>query len=136
WKQNQDYWLPNHNELLNDKELIDKEYKAKISSKEKEIESNLKKYSFLHDILSESGDELVKALEKYLKWLGFENVINVDEQNTENTVLEEDIQIELENGLLIIECKGIGGTSTDSDCSQISKIKHRRCKERNSFDVY
>ena len=136
WKQNQDYWLPNHNELLNDKELIEKEYKAKINSKEKEIESNLRKYSFLHDILSESGDELVKALEKYLKWLGFENVINVDEQNTENTVLEEDIQIELENGLLIIECKGIGGTSTDSDCSQISKIKYRRCKERNSFDVY
>ena len=28
-----------------------------------------------------------------------------------------------------------GGTSKDSDCSQISKIKHRRCKERNKFDV-
>ncbi len=38
--------------------------------------------------------------------------------------------------MLIIECKGIGGTSTDSDCSQISKIKHRRCKERNKFDVF
>ncbi|MFA5428025.1 MAG: hypothetical protein WC279_07435 [Sulfurimonas sp.] len=24
----------------------------------------------------------------------------------------------------------------DSECSQISKIKHRRCKERNSFDVF
>ncbi|MGV1021028.1 hypothetical protein ACTS9V_15565 [Empedobacter falsenii] len=136
WKQNYDYWLPNHNQLLNERELIKNEYKAKISAKNKEIKSNTKKYSFLHDILSESGDELVKALEKYLKWLGFENIINVDEQKTENTVLEEDIQIELDNGLLIIECKGIGGTSTDSDCSQISKIKHRRCKERNSFDVY
>ncbi len=136
WKQNREYWLPNHNQILNEKELLVKEYEAKITSINKEIESNLKKYSFLHDILSESGDELAKALVKYLKWIGFENVINVDEQKNEINILEEDIQIELDNGLLIIECKGIGGTSTDSDCSQISKIKHRRCKERNSFDVY
>ena len=50
--------------------------------------------------------------------------------------LEEDIQVELPDGLLIIECKGIGGTSTNSDCSQISKVKHRRRKERDKFDVY
>ncbi len=39
-------------------------------------------------------------------------------------------------GLLIIEVKGLNGTSKDSECSQISKIRHRRCKERNRFDVY
>ncbi|MGD0710680.1 MAG: hypothetical protein ABR968_05810, partial [Bacteroidales bacterium] len=47
-----------------------------------------------------------------------------------------DIQVELDKGILVIETKGIGGTSTDSDCSQISKIKHRRCKDRNAFDVW
>jgi len=38
--------------------------------------------------------------------------------------------------LLVIEVKGIGGTSTDSECSQISKIKYRRSKERGAFDVF
>ena len=135
WKKSPEYWLPNHNKLLNDKKLIELEYNTKITAKEKEIELNWNKYSFLQDILTETGDKLVNALEIYLKWLGFEKVIKVDEQNT-GSVLEEDIQIEIDNGLLIIECKGIGGTSTDSDCNQISKIKHRRCKERKCFDVY
>ena len=48
---------------------------------------------------------------------------------------EEDIQIEMEAGLIIIEAKGIGGTSRDDECSQISKIRSRRCEERNKFDV-
>ena len=42
----------------------------------------------------------------------------------------------MENGVLIIEVKGIGGTSKDNECSQISKIKLRRSKERGNFDVY
>ena len=90
----------------------------------------------MHEILTKTGDDLTNALVEYLKWLGFKNTINFDEQEAETKILEEDIQIELDSGLVIIECKGIGGTSTDSDCSQISKIKHRRCRERNSFDVF
>jgi hypothetical protein len=48
---------------------------------------------------------------------------------------EEDLQVEIEKGLLVIEVKGVGGTSTDKDCSQISKIRFRRAEQRNSFDV-
>lgn len=36
---------------------------------------------------------------------------------------------------MIIEVKGIGGTSKDKECAQISKIKHRRMEERQAFDV-
>jgi hypothetical protein len=136
WTDNKDYWLPNHKKLLNEKKSIEVEYEKKIEVKENEISKNQENYSFLHEILTETGDDLTNSLIKYLKWIGFKNIINFDEQETETKVLEEDIQIELDNGLLIIECKGIGGTSMDSDCSQISKIKHRRCRERNSFDVF
>lgn len=136
WKENKDYWLPNHKNLLDEKKSIKVEYDKKLESKDDEIFRNGKKYSFLHEILTETGDKLANSLIEYLKWLGFKNIIYVDEQETDTKVLEEDIQIELDEGLLIIECKGIGGTSTDSDCSQISKIKHRRCKERNRFDVF
>ena len=127
--------MPNQKKLIEEKNNIQAEYEIKLKSKEDEISSNYEHYSFLHELLTETGDELVDALFKYLKWLGFKKVIKMDEENS-TSILEEDIQIELENGLLVIECKGIGGTSTDSDCSQIEKIKHRRSKERKKFDVY
>lgn len=136
WKNEKYYWLPNHEVLLKQKEDLISEYEQKIGHKINEINNNLKEYDFLHKILTETGDELVASIIEFLKWLGFENIVDMDETKIEDVVLEEDIQIKLENGLLIIECKGIGGTSKDSECSQISKIKHRRCKERQAFDVF
>lgn len=136
WKENEEYWLPNQRNLLAEKKRIEDEFDEKLRLIRQEIDQNKIKYAFLHNIITETGDKLVDELITYFKWLGFKNVIKVDEKSEDSKVLEEDIQIELENGLLIIECKGIGGTSTDSDCNQISKIKHRRCKERNKFDVY
>ena len=51
-------------------------------------------------------------------------------------LLEEDLQVETEEGLLVIEIKGIGGTSTDGECSQIEKIKNRRMKREEYSDVF
>lgn len=136
WRNEKDYWLPNHKSLLEEKENLISEYKQKIESKTNEIVNNLKKYDFLHKILTETGDTLVISLIEFLKWLEFDNIVNMDETKKEDSVLEEDIQIKLNNGLLVIECKGIGGTSKDSECSQISKIKFRRCEERKTFDVF
>lgn len=136
WKIESEYWLPNHSQLLKEKNDIEKEFQKQNAEVENKIDENLNKFSFLHEIISETGDNLTNALVKYFKWLEFKNVEKYDEKNKTTGVLEEDIQIKLDDELLIIECKGIGGTSTDADCSQISKIKHRRCKERGKFDVY
>jgi len=136
WKNDDNYWLPQHKILLTEKELLETGYKQKITEKHQEIEDNKQKYSFLHDMLTESGDKLVKAIIIFLNWLEFDNVRDVDAGKNEDAILEEDIQIELDDGLLVIECKGIGGTSKDSECSQVYKIKNRRCKERGKFDVY
>jgi len=135
WTDKKEYWLPSHGDLLGEKRQIEENYRKEIVRKETEISRNKEKYAFLHEILTSSGDKLTNSLVHYFKWLGFEKVTNYDKEK-ENEPLEEDIQVELDDGLLIIECKGIGGTSTDSDCSQISKIKHRRCQQRNRFDVY
>jgi hypothetical protein len=136
WKEKKEYWLPNHEKLIDEKEQVVFEYDKKLKIKDDQIAENKKEFLFLHELISESGDNLVNATIKFLKWLGFKNAINADNLKEEGQVLEEDIQVEFEEGLIIIECKGIAGTSTDSDCSQISKIKHRRCKERNCFDVF
>lgn len=135
WKKEQDYWLPNYSDLLKEKDVIEEEFKKKNEELEKKISDNENKFSFLHEIISETGDNLTNALVKYFKWLEFKNVEKYDKRNESTGALEEDIQVKMDDGLLIIECKGIGGTSTDADCSQISKIKHRRSKERGKFDV-
>lgn len=133
WKESQEYFLPNHSTLLDEKYQIEQDFNKKNSEIENKIAENINKFKFLHDLITETGDPLVHAVHRLLKWLEFDNVLIKDEHST--SILEEDIQVEHENGLLIIETKGIGGTSTDSDCSQIAKIKLRRCKERNAFDV-
>jgi hypothetical protein len=134
WLKSRKYILPNQASLLEKKAKLEDEYKVALTEIESEVERNRSKYQFLHDLITEAGDLLVKSVECFLAWIGFENIINMDETNPE--IREEDLQIPLENGLLVVEIKGIGGTSKDSECSQISKIKHRRARERNRFDVF
>lgn len=135
WKNKKQYYLPEQQNLENKKQDIIEKYQEDIENIDKTIKDNNKKYEFLHNILTETGDKLVKNVIEYLKWLGFDNAIEKDKSATDG-LLEEDIQIDLgEKGLLIIEVKGLNGTSKDSECSQISKIRHRRCKERNKLDV-
>jgi hypothetical protein len=136
WIKNKEYYLPDYENILKEKEGNKKRYEEIEKQLEEQIIVNQQQYNFLHKILTETGTELVNAIITYLTWLGFDNPISKDETN-ENGLLEEDIQVNLgENGLLIIEVKGIGGTSKDSECSQIHKIKFRRCEERGKFDVH
>jgi hypothetical protein len=134
WLNDEEYLLPNEAKLLTEKRLLEQEYSERIETKEREIEDNYQQYKFLHDLLTETGAKLVKAVEQFFHWLGFDNVVNCDEAYPGRN--EEDLRVSLDNGLLVVEVKGIGGTSKDEDCSQISKIRYRRVKERDSLDVF
>ena len=134
WLKDQTYRLPNEPELLQVKDQLQEEYDKKLKAVNDKIEANRKEHQFLHDLLTESGQGLVKTVEKYLTWMGFDNVVNVDE--TSPTLQEEDLRVKTESGLLVVEVKGIAGTSTDAECAQVSKIKYRRSEERGSFDVF
>ena len=35
------------------------------------------KYNFLYEMLTESGEVLVKKVKQFLEWLGFENVVSI-----------------------------------------------------------
>ena len=126
--------MPNESDLIEEKSRLESEYVKKREDIEVRIDANRQEYGFLHDLLTQSGDLLVKTIEKYLNWIGFNSVTNMDETNP--ALKEEDLRVESEKGLLVIEIKGIGGTSTDSECSQVSKFKYRRSKEREAFNVF
>lgn len=134
WLDDGDYPLPGEKKLLHDRAQLEDKYNKDIAENEKKLASLKVRYKFLSDLISETGDTLVSAVETYLKWLGFESVVNLDDTNPD--ILEEDIQVDCEDRFLVIEIKGIGGTSSDKDCSQISKIKYRRAEERGKFDVF
>lgn len=84
---------------------------------------------FLKNLLKETDDQLVYAVEWFLKYIGFENIERPDENIKEGDVFEEDLRINDENETYLIEIKGIGGTSTDAQCSQISKVVNRKRKQ-------
>ena len=134
WLDNGEYLLPEESKLLLQKTEIEETYVKDINNIDASIAQLRIKYGFLNDLVSESGDKLVTAVEYYMKWLGFESVINLDDTNPD--VLEEDLQIDCGDRFLVVEIKGLGGTSTDKDCNQISKIRFRRAEQRGKFDVF
>lgn len=137
WKNTSIYFLPNQQELLDKEKQLTKKYQEDLSEIELQKKANSKQYTFLHSLLTDTGDNLVKAVIDFLQWLGFSNIVDADTTKKEEDIFEEDIQVDLgDAGLFIIEVKGINGTSTDAQCSQIHKIKFRRCEERGAFDVY
>ena len=138
WKKDVAYFLPNHLDFLNKKIALQAEYDKSLEGVAEEINKNNDTFSFLTDMLTESGDELVQAVIKFFKWLEFPNVLDAD-KHKEGEENEEDIVINLDKSKLLIECKGIGGTSKDSECSQIDKIVLRRIREtdpKNIFGLY
>lgn len=134
WLDNGDYLLPGEAELIAERTEIENQYSMAVINNENAILELKEEFKFLRDLISESGDKLVSAVEHYFKWLDFPSVINFDDTNPE--ILEEDIQVDCGERFLVVEIKGIGGTSTDKDCSQISKIRYRRAEQRGKFDVY
>lgn len=137
WQTKKEYELPEIVHLCQEKEEARQIYENTVEQKDKSIAEIRKKYNFLYEMLTESGEVLVKKVKQFLEWLGFENVVSMDETVKEGEDFQEDLQIHLaENELLIIEVKGLYGTSKDNECSQISKIELRRIHERKDSNVH
>lgn len=127
WSKEQEFLSKEVIEIENRKIEIQKEYEEKLKRLDESREIIQQEYCFFTELLTETGDKLVDAVVKYFKWLGFDNVEKMDGKEVNN---REDIQIITDDIVYIIEVKGLGGTSTDSECAQISK--HRRRREREN----
>lgn len=135
WINKDIYAHPEVRKIDKEIETLENEYLVHKELLEHQKEEISHSYDFLQKLITETGDDLVQAMIVYLRWLGFENV--VDKDTTAESVLEEDIQVDLgDNRLLIIEVKGIYGTSQDSECSQIDKIRYRRLKQNRDCEIY
>lgn len=130
WLTNKSYVLPEIVQLNREKEDALKQYEDIVKQKDKSIEEIKSKHVFLYSMLTETGECLVSNVKIFLEWLGFKNVKSMDASVKEGEDFEEDLQVLLDNNeLLIIEVKGLHGTSKDNECAQISKIENRRVHE-------
>ncbi|MEQ9917763.1 hypothetical protein ABRQ01_13940 [Pectobacterium aroidearum] len=110
--------LKRHEETI---ALLKQEYES-IHNKDENVK--------LRNILKETGDELVYSVKWFLEYIGFTDIVNPDEkvkqEDTTQKLFEEDLNFEYDGLHFLMEVKGIGGTSKDSECSQVSKIELRR----------
>ncbi|MBZ6397555.1 MULTISPECIES: hypothetical protein [Pantoea] len=109
-----------------------KSHEEKLASLKEEYESvhNKEENVKLRNILKETDDELVFSVAWFFDYLGFQNIETPDDEVVvdEGDVFEEDLRVITDEMTLLFEVKGIGGTSTDANCAQISKIVNRRRK--------
>lgn len=135
WIHKKQYMLLEEQKIDDQIVELEREYNEKKSKLDQQKIDLAEKYGFLQKLITATGEELVQAMITFLKWLGYEHII--DKDKTSKDVLEEDIQVDMgEKGLIIMEIKGIFRTSQDSECSQIDKIRYRRQKENKERDIY
>lgn len=136
WIHSESYQLPDEIEIQ--RKIKDKrdEYEQAMALLEEEAKVIREKNSSLKQLLTESGSALVASVKSFLEWMGFENVIDKDETLKKDELKEEDLCFEYEGNLILIEVKGIHGTSTDAECSQIDKVVNRRMRELKTTDVH
>lgn len=136
WIYKSDYELPEEKAVREKIAAKREEYEKEISALESEAVEAGKKNDFLKKILISTGGQLVHAVKTYLEWLGFKDVIDKDETLLEGEIREEDLDLNYNGQLVLLEVKGINGTSTDSECSQVNKIVLRRIKQLKTPDVH
>ena len=136
WIYNVNYELPEEKAVRLKIAAKREEYEKEIAILEREAEEVNKKNEFLKSLLTGTGDQLVKSVKTYLEWLGFTNVIDKDETLEDGEIKEEDLDLNYNGQLVLLEVKGINGTSTDAECSQVDKIVHRRIKKLHTPDVH
>lgn len=106
-----------------------------VAAIEKDIDEERNRLSFLHGLLTGSGDALVADVATVLKTLGFKDVIDADSTLEETANKQEDLQVHDTSPVLLIEVKGLAGMPTESDTVQVIKYIPRRMKEWSRTDV-
>lgn len=138
WLNSPRYQLDTVKRLKDEIVEIKKETREKISELEEKIETIKNKNQYLFDLTTKSGDELVKAVEKALEELGFEQIIDVDEEiieEEENSGLREDLRINDSEPILVTEVKGISGFPSDEDALTVQKYVVLRMREWDDTNV-
>lgn len=138
WIDDRIYELSKIQSLIAKRKSLVEEMEIKIKELDLEIQEEKTHYNFLYLLLTETGEALVSAVTEALSFLGFDNVIDIDDEIARQGVKggnREDLQILDEPETLIVEVKGIGGYPSDDDILAVQKYVVLRMREWSKTDV-
>ena len=138
WVQRSEYELPQIIQLNNEIRRIQEEANQQITELEEAIRIERENEGYLHVLLTETGRSLVIAVKQTLETLGFQSVIDVDEEmekRGDTGPKREDLQIHDKSPTLLVEVKGISGLPRDADALQVWKYIAPRMKEWDRTDI-
>ena len=135
WLETDEYIFPKEREAILEKENIILEYESKLKEADIKIKSLKDEYSFLTNILISQGfdDFLVNNVYKVLEFIGYKNIVKVDDIIDGNK--QEDLRI-IDNGrFAVIEIKGHNGNPTEDDCQALLKYINRNMRKEKRHDI-
>ena len=138
WVERPDYELPGIPALLDRARQIEEEARARVVDVERQVATARRELGYLHDLLTQQAKPLVEAVKHALAVLGFQKVVDVDaELEAEGTekAKDEDLRIEDGSPLILVEVKGVRGTSSDEDALQIAKHIAPRMEDLGRTDI-
>lgn len=137
WTHFPEYELPEVVQLHDQRSQLEAKFKADSSAlKEQELEVR-KQDGWMHDLLTQTGDPLVAAVQMGLKTLGFKNVIDIDKvRDKEGKSRREDLQIQDVNPTLVVDVKGIANFPCDEDALQANKHATLLMREQSRTDIF
>lgn len=139
WVQSSEYELPKILKIQAEIEQIERQALAQVTALKNKINDEREEQGYLHELLTETGDNLVRAVKKALATLGFEKVVDVDHNLKEaekNENKKEDLQIHDRSPLLLVEVKGIfGHIPKESEMLQVTKHYALRMREFKTVEI-
>lgn len=138
WVYRSEYELPSVLTKAKQISAIQDDAAKKITELEASIEDDRNASQFLYSLIRETGDPLVKAIEKALGILGFKSVIDVDAEMKKvgkEASLREDLRIHDQSPILVVDIKGVAGKPADAEALQAQKHAFIFIKEQKRHDV-
>ena len=134
WVREPQYELPNVAALQRQIAEVEAAAREKTETLTQAITAERAKWEFLHELLRETGDPLLEAVQTALGTIGFKDVRNSDKLASGGRKWE-DLQVHDRSPVLLVEIKGVAGTGTEHDAIQVGKYLAPRMKEWNRTDV-
>lgn len=137
WLNQDEYIFNTVKQLMNEKDDVLNKLEKEKRRLDELIDEERKKTEFLTDILISqgTGEFLSSRVVEVLRFIGYTNVIDMDEVNIGKPP-QEDLRIESENRFTIVEVKGQSGNPNEDNCQALNKYLNRNRRNENRSDIH
>ncbi|MGO9110579.1 MAG: hypothetical protein ACLP9L_15255 [Thermoguttaceae bacterium] len=135
WVHREEYEHPSILERKAAQLEVQRKANEEVARLDHEIEAERDRLGFLHGILTKSGKALMADVKCALEFIGFAQVVDVDEADDAGANKQEDMQVLDKSPSLLLEIKGLAGMPTEGDTLKVTKYVLRQIRQWGRTDV-